>query len=130
MDQPCADLLAGERQIARAEGVDSERRIAGGLAAIHIREGCAVDDRIRLVAADIVDGGLAVGDVQLIDIHRDNGGLAQTLGQGADGTALLRKLALQLGAQLTAAAGNQNFHRFSPPLRSILQLVSATFFRC
>ena len=74
------------------------------------------------MAADIVDGSLTVGNVKLIDIHRDDRGLAQALGQRAEGAALVRKLLLQLGAQLTAAAGNQNFHVYSPTL-SVLQLV-------
>ena len=129
MDQARVDLLTRQRQIARADGVDLKGRIAGGLAAVHVRESGAVDDGVGLVAADVVDGGLTVRDVQLIDIHRDNGGLAQALGQRADGAALRGKLVLQLGAQLPAQPVIRIFMRI-PLLYQYCSLSSATFFRC
>ena len=106
MDQAGIDLLAGQGQVAGAQGVDLKGRIAGGLAAVHIGESRAVDDRVGLVAADIVDGRFTVGDVQFIHIHGDDGGLAQPFGQRAQDAAFGGQLFLQLGAQLAAAAGN------------------------
>ena len=106
MDQAGVDLLTGQGQVAGPQGVDLVGRIAGGLAAVHIGESRAVDDSLRLVAADIVDGRFTVGDVQFIHIHGDDSGLAQPLRQRAEDAALGSQLLLQLGTQLAAAAGN------------------------
>ena len=122
VDQPGVDLVAGQGQVARPDGIDPERRVTGRLTAVHVGDRRAVDHRIRLVAADIVDRGLPVGDVQFVHIHRDDGRLAQTLRQGAQHAAFFGQLPLELGAKLAAAARNQNLHR-NPSSLSVQQLV-------
>lgn len=114
MDQPRANLVAGNRKVARAKGIHLICCITVGFAAVHIGESRAVDNGIGLVAADIGDGGLAVGDIEVVNIHRQNRSLAQPFGQRAKHAAFVGQLALQLGAELPAAAGNQDLHALPP----------------
>ena len=110
VDKPGADLVAGKGKVARAEGVDLEGHVAVGLAAVDIGGRRAVDDGIGLVAADIGHGRLAVGDIELVDVHRDDRGFAQAVGQRAEHATFVGQLVLQLGAQLPAAAGDEDLH--------------------
>ena len=84
--------------------------IAVGFAAIHVGKSSAVDDGIRLGAADIGHSGFAVSNIQLIHINGDHRCFAQALRQRAKGAFFIGQLFLQLGSKLSMAAGNQNFH--------------------
>jgi hypothetical protein len=110
MDQAGINLFACQCQVARAKGVDAVSGIAVGFAAIHVGKSSAVDDGIRLGAADIGHSGFAVGNIQLIHINGDHRCFAQALRQRAKGAFFISQLFLQLGSKLSMAAGNQNFH--------------------
>ncbi len=108
--QPCAGLGGGLRQIAGADGIGLEGDVMVHLAAVHVGEGGAVDDDIRALAADEVVHHLIVGDVQLRQVHRNDRGVHQLLGDGAKLAAALPELLDDLGAKLALAAGNNDFH--------------------
>ncbi len=97
-------------QIAGADGVGLEGGVMVHLAAIHVGVGSAVDDDIRALTADEVIHHLVVGDVQLRQVYRDNGGVQQLFRDGADLAAALPELLDDLGAKLALAAGNNDFH--------------------
>src|SRR5699024_10913881 len=113
--QPRAHLLGGLGQVAGAQGVGLVGGVVVCLAAVHVGVGGAVDDDVGLVAADEVIHRLVVGDVQLGQVHRDDGGVEQLFGDGADLALALPQLLDDLGAQLPPAACDDDFH--SSPLR-------------
>src|SRR5699024_4847900 len=115
MHQPRAHLLGGLGQVAGAQGVGLVGGVVVCLAAVHVGVGGAVDDDVGLVAADEVIHRLVVGDVQLGQVHRDDGGVEQLFGDGADLALALPQLLDDLGAQLPPAACDDDFH--SSPLR-------------
>ena len=110
MDQPGVDALGGLGQIGSADGVHLEGGLGVCLAAVHVGEGGAADDGIGLMAAHKGDGGVPVGDVQLGHVGGDDGGVFQPLRHTAQGAAAVFQLALDLGAQLAAGAGDEDLH--------------------
>ena len=114
MDQAGTGLGGSLCQVAGAEGVCLEGRVVVHLAAVHVGVGSAVDDDIRALTADEVIHHLVVGDVQFGQVHRDDGRALQLFGDGADLAAALAELLDDLGAQLTLAASNDDFHVRSP----------------
>lgn len=110
MHQPCAGLGRCLGQVAGADGVDLKSQVVAGLAAIHIGKSSAVDDHVRALAADKVIHHLIVGDIQLRQIHRQNGSAEQLFRDGADLAAALPQLLDDLGAKLALAACNDDFH--------------------
>ena len=97
-------------QIAGADGVGFEGSVMVHLAAVHVGESGAVDDDVRALTADEVIHHLVVGDVQLRQVHRNDRGAHQLLGDGAKLTAAFPELLDDLGAKLASAAGNNDFH--------------------
>ena len=108
--QTCAGLGGGLCQIAGADGVGLEGSVMVHLAAVHVGESGAVDDDVRALTADEVIHHLVVGDVQLRQVHRNDRGAHQLLGDGAKLTAAFPELLDDLGAKLASAAGNNDFH--------------------
>ncbi len=119
MDQPCAGFFCSLCQIAGADGVGFESGVVVSFAAIYIGVGSAVDDNIRAVAADKFVHHFIVGNVQLRQIHRDNGGVEQLFGDGAKLAAALPQLLEDLGAELTLAACDNDLHKSASLLLSI-----------
>src|SRR5699024_9627703 len=115
MDQPRAHLFGGLGQIAGAQGVGLVGGVVVHLAAVHVGVGGAVDDDVGLIPADEVVHRFVVGDVQLRQVHRDDGGVQQLFGDGADLAFAFPQLLDDLGAQLPLAACDDDFH--SLPLR-------------
>ena len=108
--QTGAGLGGGLCQIAGADGVGLEGYVMVHLAAVHVGESGAVDDDVRALTADEVIHHLVVGDVQLRQVHRNDRGAHQLLGDGAKLTAAFPELLDDLGAKLASAAGNNDFH--------------------
>ena len=102
--------FGGLCQIAGADGVGLEGSVMVHLAAVHVGESGAVDDDVRALTADEVIHHLVVGDVQLRQVHRNDRGAHQLLGDGAKLTAAFPELLDDLGAKLASAAGNNDFH--------------------
>ena len=89
-----------------------------GLAAVHVGVGGAVDDDVGLIAADEVVHRLVVGNIQFGQVHRDDGGVQQLFGDGADLASAFPQLLDDLGAQLPLAACDDDFHGFTSQLDS------------